>query len=315
MYKRLLSLVMALVLVFGLAGVAQATEYLNVATGGTSGTYYPLGGDIATLLTNKVAGVEATAQATGASQENLRLLNAGDAELAIVQNDVMDYAYKGTESFEGEVITSFTAIGALYPELLQIVVAADSDIQTIADLKGRAVSIGAAGSGTAINAIQILGNAGLTLDDVDEQYLSFKESADAFQNLQIEAFFVTAGLPNAAIQEVATARQVRLLGLDDESMAKLTETYSFYVPYTVPAGTYSGMEADVVVPSISAVLAVKADLDEELVYQITKALYEDTAELSHAKKSEITKENAVKGIPVPFHAGAERYFKEQGLID
>lgn len=294
---------------------AFATEYLGLATGGTAGTYYALGGDIAALWMAKIPDLDVTAQSTGGSKANIILINDGDAELATVQNDVMAYAYAGNEFFDNQVIDSFEAIGYLYPELVQIVVAADSDIHTVADLQGKQVSIGAVGSGVFFNAVQILGNAGLGLEDIVPHYLSFDESATSFQNKQIDAFFVTAGLPNTAIVEVSNKIDVRLIGLDDGDMAKLTGEYAYYVPVTVPAGTYNGMAEDVTVPAVGAVLICSRDLSEDLVYSLTRTLYEDTAELSHAKKAEISAESAVKGIPVPFHPGAEKYFKEKGLID
>ena len=312
--KKLLSVVLMLALLL-CAVPAMATDYLGLATGGTTGTYYALGGDIASLWMAKIADLDVTAQTTGGSKANILLINDGDAELGTVQNDVMSYAYAGDQdNFGGQVIDSFVAIGSLYPELVQIVVAADSDIQTIADLKGKNVSIGAADSGVRFNAIQILGNSGLTLDDINEQYMNFNESAEAFQNKQVDAFFITAGLPNTSIIEVANKTKIRLLGLDEAGMASLMSQYSYYVPVTVPAGTYNGMEADVTVPAVNAVLICSKALDEELVYNLTKVLYENTAELSHAKKSEISAEYAVTGIPVPFHPGAEKYFKELGLI-
>ncbi len=312
--KKLLSVLLALALLMSAAS-AMAAEFLGLATGGTTGTYYALGGDIAALWMAKIPDLDVTAQTTGGSKANIILINEGDAELATVQNDVMSYAYAGDKDFfDGQVIDSFVAMGALYPELVQIVVAADSDIKTIADLKDKSVSIGAVGSGVYFNAIQILGNAGLTLDDINEQYLSFDESATAFQNNQVDAFFITAGLPNTSIVEVANKRNVRLLGLDEAEMSALMSAYSYYVPVLVPAGTYNGMDADVTVPAVSAVLICSKELDEELVYNLTKALYDNVAELSHAKKSEISVEYAVSGIPVPFHAGAERYFKEVGAL-
>lgn len=312
--KKFLALVIAIMTVLNIVP-AFATEYLGLATGGTAGTYYALGGDIAALWMSKIPDLDVTAQSTGGSKANIILINEGDAELATVQNDVMYYAYEGNQDFfDGQVIDSFQAIGYLYPELVQIVVAADSDIHSIADLKGKQVSVGAVGSGVYFNAVQILGNAGLTMDDITPHYLSFDESASSFQNKQIDAFFITAGLPNTAIVEVANKIDVRLIGLDEADMTKLSETYSYYVPVTVPAGTYNGMTEDVTVPAVGAVLICSKDLSEDLVYNLTKVLYEDTAELSHAKKAEISAENAVKGIPVPFHPGAEKYFKEKGLL-
>lgn len=314
MTRKLLALALTLILTLSAAS-GLATTYLGLATGGTTGTYYALGGELAALWMAKIPDVDISAQTTGGSKANIILINEGDAELATVQNDVMYYAYQGDKDFfDGNVIDSFVAIGALYPELVQIVVAADSPIQTVADLAGKSVSIGAVGSGVYFNAVQILGEAGLTLDDIKPQYLSFDESSTAFQNKQIDAFFITAGLPNTSIIEVANRTAVRLIGLSDDAMAALMAKYSFYVPVTVPAGTYNGMAEDVVVPAVSAVLICAKDLDEELVYNIAKVLYEDIGEISHAKKEAISVAYGVSGIPVPFHPGAEKYFNEIGAL-
>ncbi len=313
--KKLFAICLSLILALSMSGVAGATEYLGLATGGTTGTYYALGGDIAALWMANIESLDVSAQSTGGSKANIILINDGEAELATVQNDVMYYAYQGDKDFfDGQVIDSFQAIGALYPELVQIVVAADSGIKTVADLKGRNVSVGAVGSGVYFNAVQILENAGLTLADITAHHYSFDESATAFQNQQIDAFFVTSGLPNTSIIEVANKRDVNLIGLDEASLATLSEKYSFYVPVTVPAGTYNGMTEDVTVPAVSAVLICKKDLGEDLVYQLTKVLFEKTGDLTHAKKELISAESAVKGVPVPFHPGAEKYFSELGLL-
>jgi len=313
--RKLFAICLTLILVFSTAQVAGATEYLGLATGGTTGTYYALGGDIAALWMANIENLDVSAQSTGGSKANIILINDGEAELATVQNDVMYYAYQGDKDFfDGQVIDSFQAIGALYPELVQIVVAADSGIKTVADLKGRNVSVGAVGSGVYFNAVQILENAGLTLSDIAAHHYSFDESATAFQNQQIDAFFVTSGLPNTSIIEVANKRDVNLIGLDEAALTSLSEKYSFYVPVTVPAGTYNGMAEDVTVPAVSAVLICKKDLSEDLVYQLTKVLFEKTGDLTHAKKEMISAESAVKGVPVPFHPGAEKYFKELGLL-
>ena len=313
--KKLLAVCLAMVLLLSITATGYATEYLGLATGGTTGTYYALGGDIAALWMANIPDLDVTAQSTGGSKANIMLINDGEAELATVQNDVMYYANQGDKDFfDGQVIDSFTAIGALYPELVQIVVAADSGIKTVADLKGRNVSVGAVGSGVYFNAVQVLENAGLTLGDIIAHHYSFDESATAFQNQQIDAFFVTSGLPNTSIIEVANKRDVNLIGLDEAALKALMDKYSFYVPVTVPAGTYSGMTEDVTVPAVSAVLICSNNLSEDIVYQLTKVLFEKTADLTHAKKAMISAESAVKGIPVPFHPGAKRYFTELGLI-
>lgn len=287
MKKRLLTLTLALLLALCLALPASATTFLTVATGGTSGTYFPLGGDLATLFAKNIPDLDVTAQATGASAENIRLISQGEAELAIVQVDVASYAYTGTEAFENEQITNFAVIGNLYPEVVQLVFSDAAGINSLADLKGKRVSIGAAGSGVYQNAVHFLEAAGLTLEDIEGQYLSFAESAEAIKNRQIDAAFITAGIPNSAVQDVASTHDIELINLSDEELTKLTEAHPFYVPYTVPAGTYQSQTADETTVSMNSILIVSADMDEQLAYDITKTLFECTDQLSHAKKAEI----------------------------
>ena len=313
--KKIIALAVVVTLMLGALPALAAWEPVGITTGGTAGTYYPLGGEIAALWMKHIEGLDVSVQSSGGSKDNIIKMNNKEAELGTVQNDVMYYAYQGDKDFfNGEVIDSFVAIGSLYPELVQVVVAADSDIKTVEDLKGKKVSVGARGSGVYFNAVQLLEMAGLTLDDIQPQHLSFDESATSFQNRQLDAFFVTAGLPNPAIMDVASRQEVRLIGLTDDQMKALSEKYSFYVPVEVPADTYKGMKEAVTVPSMNAVLICLKELPEELVYQMTKVLFENKDEMTHAKKEFISAQYAVSGIPVPFHPGAERYFKEIGLL-
>lgn len=312
MKKRILSLVLAAVLVLSAVSTASAATFLSIATGGTTGTYYPLGGDIANLFNTVLPDVKASAQATGGSADNLRLMDAGDAELGTVQNDVASFAYTGTDSFEGEVINSFSVITSLYAEYVQIVTRADSDIHSIADFKGKSISIGAAGSGVYTNAMHVLEAAGLTIDDIDAQYLSFSESADGLKNKQIDAAFICAGIPNAAITELSSTVGVRLISLSDEEVAKLVAAHPTYANLKLPAATY-GLEEDVNCIAITALLVGRNDLDEELVYQMTKALFEQEGILTHAKAAEITLDSAFVGVgELPVHPGAARYYEEVG---
>ncbi len=321
MKKRKLIIILAAVLVLALAAAAiffsrdGGETFLSIATGGTSGTYYPLGGDLANLFNTAVPGVNASAQATGGSADNLRLIDSKEAGLATVQNDVSWFAYTGTDSFEGEKIDSFSVISALYAEYVQIVVRADSDIYSIADFKGKSISIGAAGSGVYTNALHVLEAAGLTLDDIDAQYLSFAESADGLKNNQIDAAFVCAGIPNAAITELSSTVGVRLISLTDEEVASLIAAHPTYANLKLPAATY-GLTEDANCIAITALLVCSNDLDEELVYNMTKAMFEQKDIMTHAKAAEITLENAFNGVgDLPLHPGAARYFTEIGLLD
>lgn len=289
---------------------------LIMATGGTSGTYYPFGGAMAQIWNTNITGMNVTAQATGASKENIRLVGRGEAELAIVQNDVMDYAMKGIELFNGEKVGTFSTIATLYPEIVQIVVARDSSINSVADMRGKSVSVGDAGSGVEANAKQILEAYGLTFGDIGAKRLSFKESAAALKDKQIEAFFVTAGSPNPAIQEIATIGGVKLLSIDSATKAKLMNKYKFYTAHTIRKDTYNGMTADAETVAVKATLIVKNGLSESVVYNLTQTLFEKQSALAqaHSKGRELSLEEGVKGASVPFHPGAAKYFKEKGAV-
>ncbi len=286
-----------------------------LATGGTGGTYYPFGGAIANIWNTKVENMNVTAQATGASAENLRLINKGEAEYAIVQNDVMDYAYNGTDLFAGEKLANIMTIGTLYPEVVQIAVSKDSGIKSVADFKGKRISVGDAGSGVEFNAKQIMEGYGLTFDDIKKSNLSFKESAEGIQNGTLDGCFVTAGVPNAALQELAFTAGLTLVPVDGEAAKKICEKYGYYTQTTIPGGTYKGTDDDTPALAIKATLAVNSKLDEQTVYEMTKALFENLNELAtaHAKGKEVSAKAAVTGVSVPFHPGAKKYFKEIGL--
>ncbi|MBR1403344.1 MAG: TAXI family TRAP transporter solute-binding subunit [Treponema sp.] len=288
-----------------------------LATGGTSGTYYPFGGAIANIWNTKIANMNVTAQATGASAENLRLISKGDAEFATVQNDVMDYAYRGSDMFAGQKLPNLASIGTLYPEVVQIAASKASGIVSVADLRGKRVSVGDAGSGVEFNAKQILEGYGITFDDIKKNNLSFKESAEGLQNGTLDACFITAGVPNAALQELAFTAGLVLIPVNGEEADAICNKYSFYTKTTIPAGTYKGTDVDTEALAIKATLAVSASLDENTVYEMTKALFENLEELgaAHAKGKEVSAESAVTGISVPFHPGAAKYFKEIGVLN
>ena len=287
---------------------------INVGTGGSTGTYYGFCNVISSLLKEKT-GANLMIQSSGASKANILDIADGIVDLAIVQNDVMDYAYNGTSLFaDVGAIDSFSTLGAAYAEVCQIVAKADSGIKTVADLKGKKVSVGDSGSGVEFNAQQILGAYDITFDDINKQNLSFQASADALKDGKIDAFFCTAGAPTVAITDLSTTTGIVLVEIDAEHLAALQEDYGFYAAYTVPAGTYNGIDADVTTVAVKATFIVSNDLDEETVYQLTKAIYENKDEYSHEKAAEMSVEYAVSSISVPFHPGAERYFKEVGAI-
>lgn len=310
------SLFAATLILGGCSKSAAKKDYI-LATGGTSGTYYPFGGAIANIWNTKIEGMNVTAQATGASAENLRLINKGEAEFATVQNDVMDYAYNGTDLFAGEKLSNIATIGTLYPEVVQIAVSKDSGIKSIADFKGKRISVGDAGSGVEFNAKQILEGYGLTFDDIKKSNLSFKESAEGIQNGTLDGCFITAGVPNSALQELAFTAGLILIPVDGDAATKIMSKYNYYTLTTIPGGTYKGTDEYTSALAIKCTLAVNSKLDTETVYQMTKALFSNLPELAtaHAKGKEVSVESAITGVSVPFHPGAIQYYKEIGLMN
>ena len=316
--KKVLAVILAVVMVLALAacgnteteGGAKKATY-KFASGGTSGTYYAVANAMAPII-GDAANMTIRVDSTGASKANIQLIDNGEVDFAIVQNDVMDYAYSGTDLFAAEgAINSFATVGAVYAEVCQIV--ATPDINTVADLKGKTVSVGDAGSGVEFNAIQILDAYGLTKDDITVVNADFGNSSEQFKNGSIDAFFCTAGAPTTNITDLSnSAKEYKLVAIDDEHAAALKEKYPFYSTYSIPGGTYNGTDEDVQTVAVKATIICKADLPEEDVYNFTKALFEkkDALVAAHAKFGELALDYATDVGSVPFHAGAQKYFDE-----
>ncbi|WP_211654591.1 TAXI family TRAP transporter solute-binding subunit [Planococcus alpniumensis] len=292
----------------GEGGGAAEPEFISVLTGGTTGTYYPLGGAMATIIENET-GIDTTAEVSQASAANMTSLADGTGEIAFVQTDTAFYASEGSNMFEGEVIDSVSAIGALYPETIQIVTTEGSGITAFEDLAGKSVSVGAPGSGTYINAEQLLEIHGMTMDDVDAQNLDFGESQESLQSGQIDAAFITAGTPTGAVESLSATSDVNIVPVAEDKAAELIEKYPYYAEDVVPSGTY-GLTEDVPTVSVLAMLVVQNDISEDTVYDITKAIYENTDQIQHAKADFIKAETALDGIGIDIHPGAQRYFDE-----
>ncbi|MCL2067973.1 MAG: TAXI family TRAP transporter solute-binding subunit [Treponema sp.] len=313
--KRVLLIALLLSLTLGIIGCKGKAEQVRMATGGSTGTYYSFGSAVSQIL-NEKTNISITVQSTGASKANIQLIDAGEVELAIVQNDVMDYAYRGVDLFNGEVITSFYSMAAIYAEVCQVVANPASGIRTIADLRGKNVSVGDAGSGTEFNARQILEAYGITFEQIGRQNLSFAASADALRDNKIDAFFCVAGAPTPAVIDLATGKDIVILEVDDDHAAQLIQKYPFYTKYPVPAGSYRGQNTDVQTVAVKATFIVSSKLKEDTVYQLTKAFFESKPQIesAHVKGNEISTSYAVEGISVPFHPGATRYFREVGAL-
>ena len=306
-----LSAVVALAGCGGSGGAKQ--QYLNIGTGGTAGTYYPLGGAMAELFNKNIANVNASAQSTGASVANVNMLKDGSLDLALIQNDIAYYAANGLEMFEGKKVDNLRGIATLYPETVQIVALEKSGIKSINDLRGKRVAVGAAGSGTEANARQILNAAGIEYSDIQVQYLSFGEAAGALKDGNVDVAFVTAGFPTAAIQDLAVSNQISLVPLDAAAADQLLEKYPYYTKTSIPAGTYNGVAGDTLAVSVRAMIATTNNLSDEMGYNVTKAIYTnlDKMAAAHAVGKMISKDTAQDGMSIPMNAGAEKFFKEK----
>ncbi len=310
--KKILACVLAaLMATVCLVSCGKGKTNIKFATGGTTGTYYAYGGVLATEINDKASDLNVIVQSTGASKANIQLVADGKADVAVVQNDVMYYAYTGTDLFADEgKIEGFSAVGALYAEVCQII--ATDDIETVADLAGKNVSVGDVGSGVEFNAKQILAAYGLTFDDINVQNLSFGDSADAFKDGKIDAFFCVAGAPTTAVTDLATTKAIKLLEIDDEHAEKLAADYPFYTTYTIPADTYTGVDAAQTV-AVKATLIASDKLPEETVYSFIKTIFDNKDTIAHDKAKELDLSYAVDGISIPFHAGAAKFFSENGI--
>ncbi|CCO08373.1 TAXI family TRAP transporter solute-binding subunit [Desulforamulus hydrothermalis] len=294
---------------------AEKTEkkFINIATGGTAGVYYPLGGAIAEILNKNLPGVNATAQSTGASVANINLLTQGSVQLAFVQNDIAYYAANGTEMFKDKKVEGLRCLAAVYPETVQIVTLDKTGIKSIADLKGKRVAVGAAGSSVTANAQHVLESYGITFADIKPQYLSFSEAANGLKDGNIDAAFVTAGFPTAAIQDISAQHKVVLLSVADDKAEQLTKKYPFYTKVVIPAGTYPNQDKDVTSLGAKAMLVVSDKMDEQTAYDITKAVFThlDQLQAAHNVGKHISKDTAKEGISIPMHPGAEKFFNEK----
>jgi len=295
------------------------TTALILGTGGTAGTYYPLGGVFALVVSDRT-NVNMTITATGASADNLQQLALGHIDVALAQNDVMNYAFTGTGIWVDNpagVIDSLRTLMTLYPETVQIVVDAGSGIYSVDDLAGARVSIGAVGSGVEANAMHVLGAHGITRDDINVFNLNFADSAGAMRDNMIDAFFVTAATPNVAVMELATARDLRILSIADERIDALMASYPFYGRVTITSDCYSFLTEPVQTLAVQATLVTTTDLPDQVAYDIVRALIEGQADVQagHARGADISPENAVYAVSVPFHPGAERFFRELGVLN
>ncbi|MFH1872074.1 MAG: TAXI family TRAP transporter solute-binding subunit [Pseudomonadota bacterium] len=299
-----------------LSASVHAQEFVTVLTGGTSGVYYPLGVALSQVYGKAMPGAKTSAQVTKASAENLNLLQAGRGEIALTLGDALNEAWKGNpEAGFKTPLNKLRTIAAIYPNYIQIVANADSGIKTLADLKGKRVAVGAPKSGTELNARNIFKGAGMSYKDFAKiEYLPFGESVELMKNRQLDATLISAGLGVAAIRDLATAVKIVIVPVPADVVAKIGE--AAYQAGTVPANTYNGQTDAVATVTIQNFLVSHEGVSTDAAYKMTKAIFDHLPELhaAHAAAKGITKENAAKAPPAPLHAGAEKYYKEVGLI-
>jgi TRAP transporter TAXI family solute receptor len=297
------------------APVARADGFINVLTGGTSGVYYPLGVAIGKIFSDKIPNVKTQVQATKASVENLILLQQGRGEIAFTLGDSLKAAWDGDEEagFKKK-LDKLRAIGAIYPNYIQIVATAESGVKTLADLKGKSLSVGAPKSGTELNSRAILAAAGMSYKDIGKvEYLPFAESVDLMKNRQLAATLQSAGLGVASLKDLSTSTDITVVAVPKEVVEKIGPPF---VPVIIPANTYTGQDKDVPTAAVVNYLVTSSDVSDDIAYQMTKLIFESLPELAnaHVAGKEIKLANAANGSPVPLHPGAIRYYREKGLI-
>ena len=297
------------------APMAKAEEFINILTGGTSGVYYPMGVALSEIYAKGIEGSRTQVQATKASVENLNLLQQGKGELGFALGDSVKYAWEGNEDAGFKApLTKLRAIAAIYPNYVQIAALKEAGVTTVADLKGKSLSVGAPKSGTELNARAILGGLGMSYDDLAKvEYLPFAESVELMKNRQLEATLQSSGLGNAAIKDLASSQEITVVSVPKEVVEKIGAPY---IAAVIPAGTYEGQAADVETAAVGNFLITHSGVSDETAYQMTKLLFENLPQMvaAHAAAKRIDPAKALDGMPVPLHPGAERYYKEAGIL-
>lgn len=295
--------------------------FLSLATGGTAGVYFPLGAALAELWSGRVPNVQVTAQTSGASVANVRLLQRGDVAIAMVQNDITYYAFNGIEMFMDRIanqpapVATLRGMAMLYPETIQVVTLRSKNINSIAELRGRRIAVGAPGSGTEVNARQILRMFELGYYNTRPDFLNFAEAADQVKDGVVDAAFITAGHPTAAVQDIAASRDLKLLPVPREVVEQLRAQWPYYTAVTIPPNTYRGQTEPVDTVAVMAMLVTRQDIDEALIYSLTRTMWEhvDRLRAAHARGRDVTTATARRGMPITMHAGALRFYREFGI--
>ncbi|MCC4723798.1 TAXI family TRAP transporter solute-binding subunit [Salinicoccus sp. RF5] len=287
-------------------------ENITILTGGEAGVYFPLGVAMADIIDSELEDVSATGVSSGASVSNAEQLNNGEAQLALVQNDIAYYGAEGTNMFE-EPLENYSGVFTIYPETIQLVTLADNDISSVSDLEGMRVAIGDVGSGTEANATQILEAHGVSVDDIDAQYLDFADASTNLQDGNVDAAFVTAGTPTGAIQELSASADVEIVSFDQEAIDSLMDEYNYYTQQEIDADAYENFDSTATTVAVQAMLIASNDIPEDQMYEMTKAIFENLDDMAnaHVRGEELTVDTAEDGMSIDLHPGVQRYYDEQ----
>ena len=287
----------------------------SLATGGTAGTYYPIGSGIASIISDHETGIDITVESTGASVANLKMLKAEEIDLMMGASNTQWGAYNGQPPFDDGAVKNVRGIASLYPEVFHYITYSNSDINTIEDIKGKRVAVGSAGSGTERTTKMVLEAHGITYDDFDVEYLKFGEASTALRDRLIDVIAIGSGLPTAAVVDISTTIDTKFIGINEDLMRDYLEDRPFLFLYNLKPGDYRGIESPIPTVASPAILSVREDMDEDTVYRITKTLFENIEELEsvHAQGKNVRLDTALTAMSIPLHPGAERYYKEKGI--
>ena len=313
--KKLLSAVFTVVVIISFLSVpASARTFLSIATGSTGGTYYPLGGGIAEIISRNVPDFQVTSETGNASAANINLVGTRQIEMAFAQNDIAYWASKGMAPFK-ERYDNLRVVASLYPEHVHCITLKGSGVNDIMDIRDKRVSVGAPGSGVLGDVSAILKLAELRYADMSADFLDFNNTTQRFKDGQLDVGFVVAGYPTSSVIDLAATHDIDLVSFNDDFMSRLTAEYPYFIKDVIPAGTYRGVDRDVVTPAVMAMLICEAGLPDEVVYRFTKALWENIADLHrvHPKATLITLETALDGVSVSVHPGAAKFYSEKGI--
>ena len=316
MKKVVIVTLIAVMAAFSFTSIASAANFMSIATGGTTGTYYAVGGAIANAV-SKVGKLQVTAETGNASVANVNLIATKGLELAFTQADIAYWAYNGQLMFQGKPLKNLRAVCALYPEHIQVIVTKDSGIKKFADLKGKRVGVGAPGSGVEGDVQALFKQAKLTYKDLAKaDFLDFAATTSRFKDNQIDVGFVVAGFPTASVMDLMTTKDnITLFSFDDAFLKGLQKTYPFMVPSKIPAGTYKGV-GEVKTPAVTSFLVTYEGAKDEDIYNFLDGLYKNIKDVhaAHAKGKEVNLKSGVEGLTVPLHPAAEKFFKDKGII-